>query len=104
MAFVCTANLDRSSFEIILNTVVIPIGYDDERPGLNYSAVVGFAPMAGTDDVEYFFYIVEAESNEGFATNYWTGTKTKDFIPSAIDRKIILHTVLFWDLQALGSV
>jgi hypothetical protein len=95
MAFVCTAAMDKSPFDVILNTIVLPIGYDDERRELSYSAVVGCTPLPGGADMEYFFYIVEGDREERLANHHWTGLQTKGLISDKVDRRAVLYTVLF---------
>ncbi|MCW2317972.1 hypothetical protein M2322_003537 [Rhodoblastus acidophilus] len=71
--------------------VIINIGYDDELP-LNYSLVVGLSPMAG-GDLEYYFYMVEADSANDREEIYWCAQRVARLVP-AEDRVIVLGSLL----------
>jgi hypothetical protein len=92
MAFVCTAVGDGSNAKAWGQTVVIPIGYDDNSP-LSYSLLIGLAPMAG-GDLEYYFCVVEADTTTGEEAHTYSGLDTRQIITSLAHRKLVLHDVM----------
>jgi hypothetical protein len=89
MAFVCTAG--KSQPELIGDSVVVPIGYDDAEPA-SYSLLIGFDTLPG-GDAEYFFCLIKANHAENTETRYWSGLEVAKFT-SREDRILIRSAVL----------
>ncbi|WP_428988856.1 hypothetical protein [Methylocapsa aurea] len=95
MAFVRIIQEDQFQADTFRNgaawAVVVNIGFDDTEP-LNYSLIVGLDLM-GAGAIEYYFHIVEANSETEDEYIYWSGRDTASFIPSD-DRVVILGALL----------
>jgi|ERR1700722_19902776 hypothetical protein len=92
MGFVCTAgNAEKSEPQLIGDSVVVPIGYDDVAPR-SYSLLIAFDRTGGGDE-EFFFCMIEANHDDNTETRYWSGLDVARFAPEA-DRKLIRTTLL----------
>lgn len=95
MAFVLTLSDQEQSATVNARgtdiVVIVPLGYDDVRP-LVYSLMLGLSPMAG-GDLEYFFCIIEANSQDNTETQLWSGVDTRHLF-SREDRNAILKGLL----------
>jgi hypothetical protein len=100
MAFVCTAARDDASFQLIKETVIIPIGYDRKHP-FSYTLAIGLAPLA-RGDAEYYFRIVRADTQSNSLTEYWSGLSTRAFLSKG-DRAKVLRALIFGTKQLLRS-
>ncbi len=89
MGFVCTAAAEKSSVEVIKDSVIIPIGYDDREPK-SYSLLIAFEPMAGGNP-EFFFCVIEANHQDNTEIRYWSGLDVAKFA-STDARNTILST------------
>jgi hypothetical protein len=101
MGFVCTAAAEKSNLELIKDSVIIPIGYDDKEPK-SYSLLIAFEPMAG-GDFEFFFCIIEASHQDNTEIIYWSGLEVAKFA-SSYARNSILNTLLFGTRRLLNHV
>src|ERR1700681_3996418 len=101
MGFVCTAAAEKSSVELIKDSVIIPIGYDDKEPK-SYSLLIAFEPMAGVTP-EFFFCIIEANHRDNTETRFWRGIELANFV-SPYARNTIMNTLLFGTKCLLSHV
>ena len=84
MGFVCTTT--GKEFEIADDTVLMPIGYDDQEPK-SYTLIIGFDSMAGGDP-EFYFCILEVNTEEHTELRHWSGLDVAKFT-SKDDRRLI---------------
>jgi hypothetical protein len=96
MGFVCTAR--ESEPELIDDAVVVPIGYHDAEPK-SYSLLIAFDDLPGGVGEEFFFCVVEANTETNAEVRYWSGQDVAKFA-SASDR-IFIRTKLFAGTEPL---
>jgi hypothetical protein len=99
MAFILSLlNLD---LKIADESVTVPIGYDDARP-LSYSLLIGLTPTGGGEP-EYFFCVVEANTETETETQFWSGLDTKDIITGR-NREMVVVALRIGTMELLGAV
>jgi hypothetical protein len=96
MGFMCTAA--DTNIELIGDAVVVPIGYDDIEPK-SYSLLISFDALPGGDE-EFFFCVVEANTEDGTEARHWSGLDVAKFA-SKEDRILIRHMLLAGTEQLL---
>src|SRR5258708_3070408 len=101
MGFVCTAAAEKSSVEVIKDSVIIPIGYNDKEPK-SYSLLIAFEPMAGGNP-EFFFCVIEANHQDNTEIRYWSGLDVAKFASTGA-RNTILNTLLFGTKRLLSHI
>jgi hypothetical protein len=89
MGFICTAATTEA--ELVGGTVVVPVGYDDAQPK-SYSLLISFDVLPGGDE-EFFFCLVEANTEERTEVRYWSGLDVSRFA-SKKDRILIRHALM----------
>ncbi len=91
MAFVCTDRAPPYFPTHVDGAVVILVGFDDETDS-TYSALCGFAPVAGGGTEEFYFVLIET-TPLGEEHRYWSSADVCRFT-SAEDRKRLLDAFI----------
>lgn len=95
MAFTCTSRPSKSNFSAFVDgnsrLITQMIGHDDDK-NETYSAVVGLEPLP-TGEMEYVFYLVAADNDDGTERPIWESRDVANFI-NRDDRAKILEVVL----------
>lgn len=92
MGFVCTAaDAEKAKIELIGDSVVAPIGYDDVDQK-SYSLLISF-DVTGGGDKELFFCIVEVNNDDNTEIRHWSGLDVAKFA-SHNDRMLIRSLLL----------